>query len=77
MEKAKDAISQQKYVKLYKEINVISKNKLKPVENLQALMRIIGKYIDESIEEEPQKNESDETGGRPDIIISETLVAKE
>ena len=74
MEKAKDAISQQKYVKLYKEINAISKNKLKPIENLKALMRVIGKYIDESPVEEEQRQDDGEAGGRPDIIISETLI---
>lgn len=74
MEKAKDAISQQKFVKLYKEINAISKNKLKPIENLKALKRVIAKYIDESPVEEEQRQDDGEAGGRPDIIISETLV---
>ena len=75
IERAKDAIGKQKYVKLYKEINTIAKNKMKPVANLQALMRIIGKYIDETQEEELVKaNESEILGGKPDIIISETLI---
>lgn len=76
MEKAKDAISQQKYVKLYKEVNAISKNNLKPVENLQRLMQAIGKYIDETLEEKATQRKDDcETGGRPDVIISETLIS--
>ena len=77
IDKAKDAIRQQKYVKLYKEIIKIAKNKLKPVENLPTLMHIITKYIDANNEEEIQKIESAESGGRPEIIISETFVMKE
>lgn len=74
MEKAKDAISQQKFEKLYKEINILVKNKLKPFENLQKLMNVIAKYIDDSPAVVEQCQENGETGGRPDIIISETLV---
>jgi hypothetical protein len=77
IERAKDAIRQQKYVKLYKEINRIAKNKLKPVENLQTLMHIIAKYIDENHEEEAQRIDATESGERPEIIISETFVTKE
>ncbi len=78
LEKAKDAVSQQKYAKLHKEINDIAGNKLKPVENLQYLMRAISKYIDNDIDDDETENpDVNETGGRPAIIISETLVTRD
>ena len=78
LDRAMEAIKQQKFVKLYKEVNTLAKTKLKPVESLEKLKKIISEYIIQSDEEEEQQKESEMMyGGKPEIIISETLVSKE
>jgi superfamily II DNA or RNA helicase len=75
IEQAKDFIRKHKFVKLYKEVNNIAKNKLRPIDNLPALLKIVKRYVDESISESSNGIESlVEIEKKPDIIISETLV---
>ena len=73
---AQDAIRDHRFTKLYKEVNKLTSNHLRPIDNLAALLKLIDKYISD-VDAEPLENQeviAQEFGGIPQIIISETLV---
>lgn len=73
---AQDAIRDHRFNKLYKEVNKLTSNNLRPIDNLTALLKLIDKYISD-VDAEPMEDQeviAQEFGGVPQIIISETLV---
>ena len=73
---AQEAIREQRFVNLYKEVNKIAKNKLRPIDNLPSLLKVIDKYINDidAVPLEQEEVKVIESGGKPQIVISETLV---
>ena len=73
---AQAAIREQRFVNFYKEVNKLAKNKLRPIDNLSPLLKLIDKYITD-VDAAPLEQEQVEviqSGGKPQIVISETLV---
>ena len=78
LERAEEAIRQQKFSNLHREINKISRNSqhLPPSVIIPKVMDIIGKYLDGDSQKESQCRDDGTLWSRPCIVISETLVSR-
>lgn len=78
LERAAEAIRQQKFSNLHREINKISGNRtpLQPSVIIPKVMEVIGKYLYGNSQKESQCRDDGTLWSRPCIVISETFVSR-
>lgn len=77
---AQEAVRQKRFTKLYKDVNKLANNRIRPIENLKPLLLLIDKYITNANavpDERPSGAEAMSHGGPPAVIISETILQPE